>query len=561
MADFDYAAAQTARTAPVTQTSPLDPRTQTQGTAGSLGGDALGTAPVMSNETGGGIQAPAPMDQTPTLGAPITGTTGPAPDPGLAPYTPTKSIENPYVPSSVAPPVPSPVAGTPAPTADPIQAAGAAQGVLASPETSPATPGWTYGANPTGTQLQGGVAPGQTDAGKVGWDGLPVTSINQGSPYYDKAIDASYQQATSRLDPQMQAQQQRLETQLQNMGLTRGSAAWNSEMDRQMRAANDAYTSARNSAIMLGGQEAARMQGMDIASGNFANSAANTNFQNTLQSQEAQNKAYQQAFEQAMASGQFANAAQAQEFAQNQVQAQLRNQAMASQGSLAEQAAARQQQGTQFQQSLGETQAARQQSGSQFQQTLGETQAARQQAGAQWASEFGLKTEAQQAQMDQFAQTLGMTGQQLQAQIAQWAAQNGLSKEQMANQLLMSREQNQTQLGVAGTQAGATLGAAQAQAGATTAVGQMNAALQQRAIEDRERQQDFDMYWQAQMNPVTLQNLQMQGMVPTDPNFATVQTPAIPGTSQATTPAGAAAATAGGVGQIAGALGGYFLGP
>jgi hypothetical protein len=165
------------------------------------------------------------------------------------------------------------------------------------PGTPSTQPGWSYGANLDQSGIQKSVTPGQTDTSKIGWDGTPVKSIQQGDPLFQKSIDAYMKQAESRLNPRMEQEQKTLEAQLQNMGLTRGSAAWNSEMDRQMRARNDAYTSAQNQAIMAGGADAARMQGMDLAAGEFANKAAQQDFGNRLQSQEQQNKAYEQLFQ------------------------------------------------------------------------------------------------------------------------------------------------------------------------------------------------------------------------------------------------------------------------
>jgi hypothetical protein len=145
---------------------------------------------------------------------------------------------------------------------------------------------------------------------------------------------------------------------------------------------------------------------------------------------------------------------------------------------------------------------------------LGERAATREQQAKQWEGEFGLKDRAQQAQMEQFAKTHGLSEQQLAAQINQWAAQNGISKEQIA-----------AQIASATIGANATVGAAQAQAGAITASAQMQAALKQREIENAEKQQDFDMYWKGQMNPIAYQNALMNGMTPSDPTFAGVNTP------------------------------------
>ena len=148
---------------------------------------------------------------------------------------------------------------------------------------------------------------------QVGATPMPVSSVGQASPYFQQAADSYYNQAKSRLDPQWQAQQQGLESQLSAQGLTQGSQAWNSEMDRLTRGRNDAYGSAINQSILTGGQEASRMQGMDINSGNFANQAAQANFQNQLTSQQAYNQAQQQQYGQNQQAGQFHNQALAQQ--------------------------------------------------------------------------------------------------------------------------------------------------------------------------------------------------------------------------------------------------------
>lgn len=74
--------------------------------------------------------------------------------------------------------------------------------------------------------------------------------------------DALYGRATSRLDPQFETQQRRLETQLTNQGIARGSEAWNREMDSFGRQRTDAYDAARSSAISAGGSEQSRLYGL-----------------------------------------------------------------------------------------------------------------------------------------------------------------------------------------------------------------------------------------------------------------------------------------------------------
>lgn len=165
------------------------------------------------------------------------------------------------------------------------------------------TPGFQYGMAPTASVNTNYINPAQ----------MPVSSIQQGAPYMQKMQDAYMNQATSRLDPMWNQRQGDLDSQLANMGLSRGSEAWNREEQNLMRGRNDAYTSAMNNAILNSGAEAARLQGMDINAGNFANQAAQQNFQNQFTSQQGY------------------NAAQGQQFGQGLQGAQLNNQAIAAQ--------------------------------------------------------------------------------------------------------------------------------------------------------------------------------------------------------------------------------------
>ena len=76
--------------------------------------------------------------------------------------------------------------------------------------------------------------------------------------------DALYNRATSRLDPQFEQQQRRLETQLVNQGFDRGSEAFRREMEDFGRQRTDAYGQARNEAIMAGGAEQSRLFGLEM---------------------------------------------------------------------------------------------------------------------------------------------------------------------------------------------------------------------------------------------------------------------------------------------------------
>lgn len=80
-----------------------------------------------------------------------------------------------------------------------------------------------------------------------------------------RAEDALYTRATSRLDPEWSQRQRDLETQLVNAGHARGSAGWNQAMDDFNRQRTDAYDTARTSAITGGGEEQSRLFGLGLA--------------------------------------------------------------------------------------------------------------------------------------------------------------------------------------------------------------------------------------------------------------------------------------------------------
>ncbi len=76
--------------------------------------------------------------------------------------------------------------------------------------------------------------------------------VGTGDQARQQAIDASYGQATSRLDPQWQQREAGLRTQLLNQGLGDGTEAYNNAFTNLGRERNDAYGSAMNSAQMMG---------------------------------------------------------------------------------------------------------------------------------------------------------------------------------------------------------------------------------------------------------------------------------------------------------------------
>lgn len=139
------------------------------------------------------------------------------------------------------------------------------------------------------------------------------TAVNDPNLVNQQVQDALYQQQTQYLDPQFQKSQARLENQLANQGITRGSEAWNSAMQDFGNQKQQAYESARSSAIG---------QGVN---------AASTLYGNQLAGIQTGNQALGQQFEQGLQTGQFANTAQQQEYQQMLARMEAQNTAMGNQ--------------------------------------------------------------------------------------------------------------------------------------------------------------------------------------------------------------------------------------
>ena len=77
-------------------------------------------------------------------------------------------------------------------------------------------------------------------------------TVGTGDQARQGAIDASYGQATSRLDPMWQQREDQARTRLQNQGLDPNSEAYRNEMSALGRDRNDAYSGAMNMAIGQG---------------------------------------------------------------------------------------------------------------------------------------------------------------------------------------------------------------------------------------------------------------------------------------------------------------------
>lgn len=153
-------------------------------------------------------------------------------------------------------------------------------------------------------------------------------AVNDPQLLQQQVTDALYNQQTQYLDPQFAQSQAKLENQLANQGITRGSEAWNNAIQEQARQKQQAYESARQGAIGQGVGAASTLFGNQLAGGQFVNQAQGQQFGQNQAQQQAYNQAQQAAFDQLMANANLKNTAQAQLFNQGLSNAQLYNQAL-----------------------------------------------------------------------------------------------------------------------------------------------------------------------------------------------------------------------------------------
>ncbi len=97
-----------------------------------------------------------------------------------------------------------------------------------------------------------------------------------------RAEDAAYGRATSRLDPQFEQAGSDMEIKLRNQGLTPGDAAYDRAMGNFNRQKNDAYEQARMGAVGTGRQEAAQDFQQQMGSTEFANALRDKSIEETL---------------------------------------------------------------------------------------------------------------------------------------------------------------------------------------------------------------------------------------------------------------------------------------
>ena len=217
-------------------------------------------------------------------------------------------------------------------------------------------PGITGGVAPRELQTSIGSQPGvQRSVGMPDVQGQIDTSGVSAIPEVNEqarqaAADASYGQATSRLDPQFAQAQAAMETKLRNQGLVPGGEAYTNAMRDFNFSRNDAYSNARNRAVQEGLQNQQAQFGMGLAAnqagfgqaatqGQFANQAAGQEFGMGLQNAGLFNQSGAQQFGQDVAAGNFGNAAQTAMFNQGLASGQFGN--TAAQQALAQQMALR----------------------------------------------------------------------------------------------------------------------------------------------------------------------------------------------------------------------------
>ena len=193
-------------------------------------------------------------------------------------------------------------------------------------------------------QQASGLGAGLNNSAKIQSNlGLDPTLLNQ------QAVDALYNANTQYLDPQFAQSQAKMESQLANQGITRGSEAYNNAMLNFNNQKQQAYTDARNQAIGQGTAAAQGLFGMGLQGAQFgntslgqqfgqnvtaqqlANASAGQNNANAQTNMGLTNAALGQQFGQNLQAGQFANTAQQQAYNQSQGAAQFQNAAQAQQ--------------------------------------------------------------------------------------------------------------------------------------------------------------------------------------------------------------------------------------
>lgn len=171
---------------------------------------------------------------------------------------------------------------------------------------------------PTG-QLQYDVNMSGVPGVQYGMNESGVTGLGQTSHAARQRMeDAIYRRQASRLDPRFSQQQSDLETQLANQGITRGSPAFQREMENFNRMKDSAYQDAADSAIQGGADELGRQFAMDTQN-------RQQTWGEALQRLQNNNAGREQSFNELMSRAGLNNAALGQGFNISNMETQLHN--------------------------------------------------------------------------------------------------------------------------------------------------------------------------------------------------------------------------------------------
>lgn len=266
------------------------------------------------------------------------------------------------------------------------------------------------------------------------------------------AYDASYGQATSRLDPQWQQSQSDFDAKMAAMGISNNSDAYRRELQNLSNARTDAYNQAQFSAQSAGqqAQQQAYAQAMAVrqqqqneanTQGNFANAAQSQIFGQDVTANAANNAAQQQNYTQTANNMQLANSAQQQAFGQavnvnsanNAAQNQNYNQALST-GNFANSA-----QNQRYTQSMGVNAANNAAQAQNYGQTLSTGNFANSAQQQAYQQAVGTQTLNNTAQDQNYTQAMGMAnlfntaqGQQFSQQQANAALNNTAQQQAFA---------------------------------------------------------------------------------------------------------------------------------
>lgn len=167
---------------------------------------------------------------------------------------------------------------------------------------------------------------GQGQALKYGFDPGGQVQMSVGGDLEaarNQAIDATWNQARSRLDPMWQQMDDRDQTRLANQGFSMNSEGYENARGDFTRARNDAFNQAAYSAVGAGQQAANDQFNRQMGQGQFANAAQQQQYGQNLGQADFWNATAGQEFGQNQGAAQFGNNAQQQGFGQQAQAAQL----------------------------------------------------------------------------------------------------------------------------------------------------------------------------------------------------------------------------------------------